>query len=334
MANMPDVLATGAFSMTTLTDKVSKLPARNVQLAAFFEDSSVNTESVQIDILSGTITVLETVARGQLPTHVTGQRSKTARTIGSVKIGTMVELTASDINNVRQFGSETLAETFESVLEPRLEDASANLDVTHENLRAGAFRGVVLDSDGTTVLVNLYTLFGLTAPAVIYLDLDSITDLGELRSQFDAIKNAIRDGAGRLPIAGFVAVAGRGAYQTLVNHAVVREAFDRWQDGAWKRDSNSGGFVWQGVEIVEYTGSAIDDDEIVFAPKIRGLFKTIYATPDEPELAGTMGRPTYVVPQPQDTSKSWSAEVSSFPIHYCSRPDLLRQVRIGADPEA
>lgn len=332
MANMPDVLATGAFSMTTLTDKVSKLPAKNVQLAAFFEDSSVNTESVQVDIMSGTIVVLETVARGTLPTHVTGQRSKTARTIGSVKIGTMVELTASDINNIRQFGSETLAETFESVLEPRLEDASANLDVTHENLRAGAFRGVVLDNDGTTVLVNLYSLFGLTAAATIYLDLEALTDLGALRTQFDVVKNGIRDAAGRAPITGFVAVAGRGAYQAIVNHAVVRDAYDRWQDGAWKRDANSGGFLFQGIEFIEYLGSSIDDDEILFAPKVRGLFRTIYATPDEPELAGTMGRPTYVVPQPQDSSKSWSAEVSSFPIHYCTRPDFLRSARIGEAP--
>lgn len=328
----PNVLSENAFSMTTLTDRVSKLPAVNVQLASFFEISNVNTESVQVDIESGTVVVLETVARGSLPTHVTGQRSRTARTIGSVKVGTMVELTASDINSIRQFGEESLTETFESVLNPRLEDASGNLDVTHENLRAGAFRGVVLDSDGTTVLVNLYTLFGLTPPAVIYLDLESIADLGELRTHFDAVKNSIRDAAGKAPITGFVAVAGRGAYQTIVNHPVVRDAYDRWQDGAWKRDANSGGFLFQGIEFIEYLGSAIDDDEILFAPKLRGLFRTIFTTPDEPELAGTLGRSTYVIPQPQESTKSWSAEVSSFPIHYSTRPDLLRVARIGEHP--
>lgn len=332
MANMPDVLASDAFSMTTLTDKVSKLPAQHVQLAQFFEDTSVNTESVQVDIESGVIVVLETVARGELPTHKTGKRSRTAKSINSVKIGTLVELTAGDINSIRKFGTETEVETFQSVLDPRLEDASANLDATHENLRAGAFRGVVLDSDGTTVLVNLYTLFGLTAPAVIYLDLESIESLGELRAAFDSIKNEIRDAAGRAPITGFVAVAGRGAYQTLVNHPVIREAYDRWQDGAWLRGDNGGGFIFQGVEIVEYIGSSVDDDEILFAPKLRGLFRTVYTTPDEPELAGTLGRPTYVVPQPQDSTKSWSAEVSSFPVHYSSRPELLRRAVIGALP--
>lgn len=327
----PNVLTNDAFSMTSLTDRVSKAPTVNTQLAAFFEVSNVNTESVQVDIESGTVVVLEVVARGELPTHVTGKRSKTAKTIGSVKIGTMIELTASDINSIRQFGSESEVETFENVLAPRLDDASSNLATTHENLRAGAFRGIVLDSDGTTVLVNLYSLFGLTVPAVIYLDLDNLTDLGALRGQFDGVKNGIRDMAGKAPIAGFVAVAGRGAYQALVNHPVVRDAFDRWNDGAWKRDANSGGFPFQGIEFIEYTGSAIDDDEILFAPKLRGLFRTIFTAPDEPEMAGTLGRPAYVIPQPQDTSKSWSAEVSSFPVHYCTRPDLLRRARIGTE---
>ena len=328
----PNVLSENAFSMTTLTDKVSKGQAVNTQLARFFDVKNVNTTSIQVDMESGTITLLETVARGQLPTHVTGARSRTAKTIGSVKIGTMVELTAQDINDVRQFGEESLTETFQSILDPRLEDATGNLDATHENLRAGAFRGIVYDSDGTTPLANLYTLFGLTAPAVIYLDLESITDLGALRGQFDGIKNGIRDSAGKTPISGFVAIAGRGAYQTLVNHAVVREAFDRWQDGVWLRGDNGGGFVWQGVEIFEYLGSAIEDDEILFAPKTKGLFKTYFTSPDEPELAGTLGRPVYVIPQPQDSTKSWSAEVSSFPIHMCSRPDLLRVARIGEHP--
>lgn len=334
MANMPDVLATDAFSMTTLTDKVSKLPAKNVQLAQFFEDSSVNTETIQVDVESGVLVILPTVARSALPTHVTGGRSRTAKSINSVKIGTKVALTANDIASVRRFGTETEAETFASVLDPRLEDANANLDATHENHRAGAFRGVVLDSDGTTVLHNLYTLFGIAAPALVYLDLESIANLGDLRTALNGIKNGIRDAAGRAPINGFVAVAGRNAYQTFTNHPAVLAAFERWEDGAWLRGENGGGFIFAGIEFLEYTGSSVDDDEILFAPKMHGLFRTVYTTPDEPELAGTMGRPTYVIPQPQETSKSWSAEVSSFPVHYCTRPDLLRRAVIGADPEA
>lgn len=329
---MPDVLASDAFSMTTLTDKVSKLPPKNLQLAAFFEAKPVAGEDIQVDIESGAVTILSTVLRGDVATHVTGQRTKSARKIESVKIGTTVELTASDISKVRQFGSETLAETFQNVLEPRLDDAIVNIDATHENMRAGAFRGIVLDADGTTTLHNFYTIFGLTPPAVIYLDLDALTDLGELRGQFDAIKNGIRDGSGRLPIAGFVAVAGRGAYQALVNHPVVQAAYERWDEGRWRRDANSGGFIWQGIEFIEYIGSAVADDEILFAPKAYGIFRTVFTSPDEPELANTMGRPVYVVPQPQDTSKSWSAEVASFPLHYCTRPDLLRRAVIGADP--
>lgn len=332
MANMPDVLATDAFSMTTLTDKVSKLEAQHVQLADFFEDSSVNTETVQVDIESGVITVLAAVDRGELPTHKTGKRSKTAKSLNSVKIATMVELTAADINSIRKFGSETEAETFASVLDPRLEDASANLDATHENLRAGAFRGVVLDSDGTTVLVDLYTTFGITPAPVVYLDLESITDLGELRATLDAIKNGVRDAAGRAPITGFAMVAGRGAYQAFVNSAPVRAAFDRWQEGAWLRGENGGAFNFQGIDIIEYTGPAIEDDEALFAPKLRGLFRTVFTTPDEPELAGTLGRPTYVIPQPQDSTKSWGAEVSSFPVHYCTRVDLLRRIVNGTAP--
>lgn len=332
MSTMPAVLGSDAFSMTTLTDKVSKLEAKNVQLADYFKDSSVNTKTVQVDIQSGVITILETVNRGELPTHKTGKRSKTAKSIDSSKIATLVEITADDIASIRQFGSETEVETFNSVLDPLLDDAAANIDATHENLRAGAFRGIVLDSDGTTVLVNLYTLFGLTVPAVIYIDFDSLTDLGALRTAFDGVKNSIRDAAGRTPMNGFIAVAGRGAYQAFVNNSAVRDAYDRWQEGSWLRGDNGGGFVWQGIEVIEYTGTSVADDEILVAPKSDGLFRTVYATPDEPTLAGTMGRTTYVIPQPQENTKSWSAEVSSFVAHYCTRPDLLRRIVNGVHP--
>lgn len=331
MSTMPAVLSSDAFHMTTLTDKVSKLQAKNVQLADYFKDSSVNTKTVQVDIQSGVITILETVNRGELPTHKTGKRSKTAKSINSSKIATLVEITADDIASIRQFGSESEVETFNSVLDPLLEDATTNIDATHENMRAGAFRGIVLDSDNS-VIVNLYTLFGITQPAVVYIDFDSLSDVGELRTAFDGVKNSIRDAAGRTPMNGFVAVAGRGAYQAFTNSPAVRDAFDRWQDGAWLRGDNGGGFIWQGVEVIEYTGTAVADDEILVAPKSDGLFRTVYATPDEPTLAGTMGRTAYVIPQPAENTKSWSAEVSSFVAHYCTRPELLRRIVNGVHP--
>ncbi len=327
-----DIFNDDAFSLVSLTEAVERLPAVNTQLAAYFEQSSVATDAVWVDLQSGTLQVLATAARGSVATHETGGRSRAAKALSSVKIPTTITMTAADIQNVRAFGTESDLETMQNLVNQKLQDANANIDLTHEAHRAGAFRGVILDKDGTE-LVNLFTLFGITPNADVYLDLDNIETLTELRAALDGIKNTIRAKAGRTPYTGVVAIAEQSAYQAFVNHPVVLEAFNRWQEGAWLRGDNGGNFSFQGVEFVEYIGTALADGEIRFAPKgVRGLFKTVYTPSDDVEVANTIGRPVYVMPQPMQNTKSWEAEVASYPVHFCSRPELLIGAFVGAEP--
>ena len=62
--------------------------------------------------------------------------------------------------------SESQMEGVQSEVNGRMARMSRNLDATLEHLRIGAVKGQILDSDGASVIYDLFTEFGVTQETV------------------------------------------------------------------------------------------------------------------------------------------------------------------------
>ena len=70
---------------------------------------------------------------------------------------------ADEVQNVRAFGSESMLEGVQAVVNQRMSEMATKMDATLEHLRIGAIKGQILDADGSAVIYDLFTEFGVTA---------------------------------------------------------------------------------------------------------------------------------------------------------------------------
>lgn len=324
MATM-DVFNADEFSLTSLTEKAAKAPHVETALARIFETSSIATETGFIDRGESGLELVQTSARNAVSPASNLGLSRKAIPVSSVKIGKLVTLSPTEIQNTRAFGTESEVETMELAYEQKEAPVRNSIDYTHEYQRLGAVKGVQLDADGTTVLNNFYASFGITKPDDIELKLDETSPApGAIRKRFRNAKRVIRDALGDIASKGVMLLAGADVFDGLTDHPELRDAYARWQDGAWLRQDSLQGFTYEGIEIVEYRGAGLAANEARFVPVgVPGMFKTIFTPADHMEVSNTMGRPLYVFPNLKDFGKGFESEVVSCPIHFCARPEAL-----------
>ena len=93
--------------------------------------------------------------------------------------------------------------------------ADDRLDATIEYQRIGAIKGSIIDSDGTTVISNLFTAFSLTQQtATLTLGTSTADIRGEVLAAMDKMENAL----GAEPYSRARCLCGKTFFRTLVNH--------------------------------------------------------------------------------------------------------------------
>lgn len=321
-----DAFNSDLFTLESLTAAVNKRPHVDTALSRLFEVERISTRSAIIEAGASGLSLLDPSAIGvAAPDSAMGGLSRSAYSIASVKLGRVVNIGASDVQNVRAFGSESEAETFESVVGQKTRPVEDSINLTHEHLRLGAMKGVQLRADGVTEIFNFYNAAGITQPDVLELDFDTATRK-ELVEFFADLVAYMRDGAGAATPAGYVAVHGKNSFKKLVANDGVADAYDRWQEGAWLRQgAYKAPFELFGVQHIESRSPSIGADEIALAPVMPGLFKTAFTPLDNPETANTLGLPIYANPERLPFGKGYGIEVASLPIHYVTRPEVLIQ---------
>src|SRR3546814_7485496 len=126
------------------------------------------------------------------------------------------------------------------------------IDATLAYHRLGAVTGKIYDADGTKVLLDLYDRFGITQKTQ---GCALGTETTKVRSMVTAAKRKSEDAlAGAAPIVGWLGIIGCGFYDAFTTHPSVEKAFDRWRDGAFLREDQRKGFMFEDVEWVEYYG--------------------------------------------------------------------------------
>jgi hypothetical protein len=206
------------------------------------------------------------------------------------------------------------------------------MDATLEHLRVGAIKGQILDADGTAVIYDLFTEFGVTAYTEIDFDLDNASPApGAVKKKCHDIRRKIEDELGVVPYDHIHAMCGPDFFDDLITHPEVEKAYERWLDGAFLRQGQArGSFEYAGILFEEYRGKVgsvdfTDAAKAYFFPVgVPGLFRQYNAPADFVETANTIGLPRYAKQAVDQQFARWvMLHVQSNPLPICTRPRVL-----------
>jgi hypothetical protein len=236
------------------------------------------------------------------------------------------------VQNVRAFGSESMLEGVQAVVNQRMSEMATKMDATLEHLRIGAIKGQILDADGSAVIYDLFTEFGVTQHTEIDFDLDNASPAaGAVKKKCHDVRRKIEDELGAQPYEHIHAICGADFFDDLITHSEVTTAYNRYLDGAFLRQGQArGSFEYSGIVFEEYRGRVgtvdfTDASKAYFFPVgVPGLFRQYNAPADFVETANTIGLPRYAKQAVDQQFARWvMLHVQSNPLPICTRPRVL-----------
>lgn len=330
-----DIFNSDAFSVTSLTAAVNELPYVPGQAGklGIFEESGIPTTTFAIERNKGVVSLIPNTPRGASANLVERNRRE-LRNFTVPHLPTRVSIPADSLRNVRAFGSNQL-QSLEEVRNQHMMNHMNSLDATVEYQRVGALKGKIYDSDGSTLIYDLFSEFSLTQDTTAFALTTSTTDvLGKCATVLRNMESAL-GGNGYTFAAAFVS---NTFWDALRSHANVQKFYINWmaasQYATSINDARFRGFIYGDIMWINYRGkvgtvSFIPDDKgYVFPVGAPGLFKTHFAPADYVEAVGTNGLPRYAKAELQDFGKGIDIEMQTNPLSYCTRPQTLQEVTI------
>ena len=333
---MIDILQNDAFSLSTLTKAINNVdfvPGRAGEVAFIGAGEGIPTTSAQIEVSNETLSLVQSQMRGAPVAQTQGNKRKLV-SVQVPHIPLESTITADQIQNVRDFGSDNALAGPANVVNQRLAKMANRLDLTVENLRLGALKGKVLDADGS-VLVDLYTTFGVQEASQANFKLT--TAATEVRTACSQIIRAMKKSAKMsLPTTAKVhAFVGSNFFDALLEHPTVKGVYDGYQMAERRLGESyvNGIFEFGGIFFEEYQGSddatvGVDTNEArFFFSDAPGMYSEFYAPGDFMETANTIGLPRYAKLVADDLGRSVLLHTQTNPLPLCLRPATLMSAK-------
>lgn len=323
---MLDVFKSDAFSMVSMTDAILKAPFQPGRLGALnlFGSRGITTTTVVVEEKDGRLELIADSPRGG-PSTTIGAKKRTARSFRVLHLEKESRVLADEVQGIRAFGQETQAETVQQLVAERMIDLRAFHEVTLEHLRIGALKGQILDADGTTVLFNLFTEFGVSQQTH---DIDLGTE--DVRTECINIQRLIENELGGEPTTGYHAFCGNTFYDALRNDTGVKESL-KYQESAQLRD-DARTFKFGGITWENYRGSVgavafVPTAEAYVFPLGTQIFRNYWAPADFVETVNTLGQALYAkVVADERLNRYVDIHTQSNPLALCLRPRAVIKV--------
>ena len=321
-------------SMTAAVEKMPTVPSFLGSLGIFGAGEGVATDTITIERKDHILTPIKTSERGTAPPMGSTEKAK-LRSFVIPRVAKSDQVFAREIANVRAFGTESELQTAAQLIAQKQAKLLMEHETTMELHRLGAIRGVLLDTDGST-LYNYFTEFGIPQPAPIDFNLDAANPVpGVLRS---LISNSVTRpiaralGAAYNPNVRIMALCGDTFYDQFVNHNDVRRTYENWQAAEALRTNQAfATFTFGGIEWVNYKGTddnstvAVGVGEVQFIVLgVPGLYRRINGPGETFDTVNTIGRPIYSWLVRDEKRNMWvQPEIYSYPLHMVTRPEVL-----------
>jgi hypothetical protein len=294
----------------------------------------VRTRTAVIESRDGTLSLIPFCERGSAyDAQVPERRQVRAFVCRQFKKHDM--LWASEIQAVRDFGSESATQQVQAEVARKLGRLRTDAEATFEYHLLNGLQGVVKDPKDGAVVIDYFTEFGIAPAAEIDFDLDNATPgSGALRKRCQALIESVEESLGGLTTGAVQlrAECGSAFFADLVAHKEVRETYLNTAAAADLRGRVADELVFGGISFRRYRGGAgfaVPTDKAWFYPEgVDGLFEIYHAPADTFETVNTLGQPLYARMIPDRDRDEWvRLEIESNPLPICTRPQVLRSAR-------
>ncbi|WP_264960606.1 major capsid protein [Neoasaia chiangmaiensis] len=329
--------------LTTFVDRVPFQPTGIGDLN-IFEDKPIRTTALMVEERNQKLVVIPTSARGSAATERQTEK-RTARYFETPRLSHGDTIYATELQNVRQFGEQSVLMQVQTEVARRLAGPTgltSNMEYTWELHRLSAIQGQLLDADGS-VLFDWFDEFGIKRPTEIGFNLSAATPKdGALRILINqkVVRPMMRAAQGAwTPSTKIYAMCGDEFWDALITHPDVLKTYFNWEAAKELRKGTAfEAMDFGGVSWFNYRGSndnstiAVPTDKAKFFPvNAPGVFQRALAPGESVEWVNTPGKPMYVIPIfDRDRNFWWRQEVYSYPLHICTRPEILQSGRLGS----
>lgn len=327
-----DVFNSNLFTLRAMTAAINDLPHVPMRLGelGIFREQGIATTVAMVEKRDNKLYLVESKPRGA-PATQNQQELRSGIPLKATHLPVEDRLMADEVQDVRAFGSENTSEAIETKRNERLATIRRSIEATVEHHRIGAIKGVVLDADGTSVLYDLFNVFGISQIAEIDFDLDNATPpAGAVRTKCSDVIRKIEDELGATPYTSVHGMCDSTFFDDLVAHAEVRAAYDRWMDGQFLRDQTARRTLfYAGILFEEYRGkvgavSYIAPGKCHFFPVgTPDNFVLNFAPANFIETVNTIGLPMYAKGVSDPAGRWIDILAQSNPLAFCTRPRTL-----------
>jgi hypothetical protein len=330
---MLDPFLGDGYSLTTLTDAINKLPNRygRIKQLGIFRTVGVATRTIEIEEKNGVLVLVPTAPWGSPGAQsISGKRKLRTFSIPHTPLEDVVA--ASEVQGIRTFGSENGVDAVNQKIQEKLQSMRDKIEQTMEWRQMGALKGIIYDADGSSVLYNLYTEFGITPKVVDFVLGTAGTDV---RAKCIEVKRHMEQHLFGERMTGIRVLVSSEFMDKLVSHATVKAAYANWQ-GAQQQFGGDlrAGFTYGGLVFEEYaatttnsTGSAslylAANDGIAFPEGTASMFEDYAAPADFNETVNTIGIPFYAKMETTEFNRGTKIHVQSNRLPLCKIPELL-----------
>ena len=331
-----DILANPVFAPIAMTKAMRLMPYVPGYLGSLnlFSVDRIRDTRVALRRINGKVTLIPTTLRGGDP--VIGNDETAAEVyLQTPRLAKRQRKQAHALQNLRSLDDVNQLVTVQDEITRIQGNQLQDLELTREYHRMGAISGRLMDADGTTVLANFYSLFGIAEPALIDMRLDEPD--ADIRAISTGIVRTIRTkGQGAVTILSrILALCGDNFWDALVGHKQVVDTY-RQQEGSKLREGiayetlDYGGITW-----VNYRGTddgstvAINTDQARFFPtNAPDVFGVTYSPFEAEDFVGTPGEDVYsIIVRDMERGFWFQPEIYSYPLHYCRMPELLLRAK-------
>lgn len=339
-----DIFNNDAFSLTSMLDTVDQMDYQPSALGAMniFTPNPVRTETVAIESRDGVLSLIQTSQRGSSIEQRQNEKRK-IRDFRTSRIAKGDRITASELAFLRGHGEEQQVTMAQEEVARRLNGPSgimSDIEMTMEHQRLGAVQGIVLDADGSSVIYNWYTEFGVTPATEVAFDFANQAD-GDLRKKCTQITRAMKRAAkgAWTPGTKIHALCGDDFWDDLIALPEVRQTYLNRRDSQYVENGGAfeqityGGITWENYQGTDDNSTvAIATDKVKFFPvNAPGAFLEVFSPGEQFEHIGQLGQRAYpMIVRDEKRDMYVDVEAYSYPLLVCTRPAMLQSGRRGS----
>lgn len=336
MATM-DIFNDKAFSMTSLTNMVNKMPyaPNRLQSMNLAPTQGVRTETVAIEKMEGKLALIQTSERGA-PLEQGTPVKRDIRDFRTVRLAKGDTITAREIQGIRAEGSETELKQVQAEVAERTAQLMVDYNLTLENMLLGMVQGIVLDADDS-VINNWYDEWGIAQGAEISWDFANAS-LADLRVKAHELRRRMLRNAKGVQWGGAIhALCGDNYYDKLTTHPEIEKTYLNQAEARDLRADVNGTvfstFNFGGITFENYRGTddnstvAIGTDDVKFFPSGgNGIFFDKRSPGEAMSMVNRKGKSIYsILVKDRDRDMWVKPEIYSYPLLGCLRPEMLER---------